>query len=245
MSQSLFSSCNDSRGSIYNYVYVPHYPAVNGALANHLPMTLVALAKLGAPPTLLQRRYNAMRHGLSKADDASTSATKNTVVTPANWSELLGAGRAYYLPLRSYFVSALKSNGIKKVLADHGPKLFTGTAKGLFHPVIRLYFALESSGALDGASAVDIDGVACALAYWVIRWAPVTNLDTAALVAATAADAPNSRTGATADYKIGSPLDAAWAALAQLQRSNDRITVPQSTFTALDDQAFEAFERQS
>jgi hypothetical protein len=130
-----------------------------GGMANHYPMTLIALHGLGASDDEVEAFRAAWpRHRASIADDLRL--VDRRVVTVDNWHEFLG--HAERLPeLRRVFEELLTRrpglSALPAILADMQDAL----PMGLFHPLIRVYFAT-----LHGDRAL----VADALAYMAIRY---------------------------------------------------------------------------
>jgi hypothetical protein len=106
-------------------------------LSNHLPMALVALDRLGAPPARL----------------ASFAERYRTRLVPVEADEPIGdfdgwlaarGRRGSYRQLRPYLEDAIGDDGIDAVLATHLPHLLDGVGGAAFHGIIRLAYALES-----------------------------------------------------------------------------------------------------
>lgn len=130
-----------------------------GGMANHYPMTLLALHGLGASDDEVEAFRAAWpRHRASIAGDLRL--VDRHVVTTENWHEFLG--HAERLPeLRRVFEELLGRRpgleALPAILADMQDAL----PMGLFHPLIRVYFAT-----LHGDRGL----VADALAYMAIRY---------------------------------------------------------------------------
>ncbi|WP_166872501.1 questin oxidase family protein [Massilia mucilaginosa] len=146
-------------------------PLYGDRLANHLPMTLIALDRLGAPVDSMQRAFDANARQL-QARDAGISP----VVDAAIW---LGKG-SNAGGLELYFQACVARDGPGAVLRDWVPRLLPGVAASAFHCPIRLAYAVDAG---------DHDEVCAALAYWVMEYVtldlpPDTVDDTPAAIAA-------------------------------------------------------------
>lgn len=111
-------------------------PSYGGGLSNHLPMTLVALAQLGATPAQLDAqvaRYTKRLEPLHEPD---------LTVDGMHFDRWLGdwAAHAAY---RKFFRQSLDKQGIEATLAAWWPELAPGIAAAGFHGLIRLAYGLE------------------------------------------------------------------------------------------------------
>lgn len=129
-----------------------HAPLYGNRLANHLPMALLALDRLGADAATLQRFADGYA---SKLLPAAVSAS---ALDP---HEVLGSS-GDYPRFVLFFEDRLREAGAEAVLRDWVPVLIPGLAASAFHAMIRLAYAIE--GGLD-------DEIACALAYWASEYA--------------------------------------------------------------------------
>jgi hypothetical protein len=106
-------------------------------LSNHLPMALVALDRLGAPPGRLSEFATRYRTRLVPVND------DEPVRDFDGW--LAARGRpGSYGQLRPYLDGAVADDGVDAVLATHLPHLVDGVGGAAFHGIIRLAYALES-----------------------------------------------------------------------------------------------------
>ncbi|GGP25121.1 questin oxidase family protein [Silvimonas amylolytica] len=127
--------------------YAPNF---GPGLANHLPMALIALARLGASDARLEAYFDAYTKQLSPLD-ASPGA-----IDPEFWQRELGQ-RQYYTAYRDYFAAQLAADGVDAVVRRHIHDLLPGIGGAAFHGVIRAEYALASGNP---------DEMACGLAYW-------------------------------------------------------------------------------
>ena len=135
-----------------------------GSLSNHRPMALVALARLGAPPSRLTQWATQY--------DTRLRAAPAPVAWPAGepWPPRLGDVQAWPA-YRSFFAEWLDQEGVAGVLTPALPQLMQGCGGGLFHGLIRVAYAVQSAHRAELADA---------LAYLACRWEPVAEGDTPA-----------------------------------------------------------------
>ena len=128
-----------------------------GGLANHLPMALVALQRLGASDARLRAFADGYRGRLEPAPPAVDwplgDPWKDRFGDPAAWP-------AY----RSLFAQWLIHEGRDGVLPQVLPALMPGCGAAAFHGLIRTAYALTS-----GHTGELADG----LAYWACRFLPL------------------------------------------------------------------------
>ena len=131
-----------------------HGPLYGPGFSNHLPMALIALDRMQAPPAVLERFAAEHRGRLQPAGGTEP------VADPLAW---LGR-RANYAGLERYFNDAVAADGEDAVLRRWLPVLMPGLAAAGFHAMIRLAYALE---------ARDRGEVGAALAFWVLAYKPL------------------------------------------------------------------------
>lgn len=127
-------------------------PLYGDRLANHLPMTLIALDRMGASAPDMARAFDANARQLRlRGDDISP------VTDPADW---LGKGRNAG-GLERYFQASAGRDGLDSVLRAWVPRLLPGVSASAFHCLIRLAYAIDAG---------DRDETCAALAYWVMEY---------------------------------------------------------------------------
>jgi hypothetical protein len=126
----------------------------SGNLSNHLPMALVALARLGADDQRLAAF--ADHYAIRLRPAPPIEAWPRGVAWPLRLGEP-GAWPSY----RSLFRAWLKSEGTAAVLAQALPLLMRGVGAAAFHGLIRTACASTAGHAPELADA---------LAYWACRW---------------------------------------------------------------------------
>lgn len=139
-------------------VAAARFDAEYGAdLSNHLPMALVALARLGASDERLAAfaaRYARRLHATPAAEPWPSGDA---------WRAQLGRPRAWPV-YRSLFGDWMRHEGPSDLLAQTLPVLMAGVGAAAFHGPIRVAYALAANHA---------DELADALAYWACRWFPL------------------------------------------------------------------------
>lgn len=124
------------------------------SLSNHLPMALVALARLGASDQRLAafaQRYAERLHAMPPAEPWPAGEA---------WRALLGQPRAWPV-YRGLWGEWLAHETAAEVLAQALPGLMDGVGAAAFHGPIRVAYALAATHA---------DELIDALAYWSCRW---------------------------------------------------------------------------
>ncbi|USH04798.1 questin oxidase family protein [Grimontia kaedaensis] len=131
-----------------------------GGMSNHYPMTIMSLQGLGATDNEIKAfRSSWPRYRARIEEDLHLRDTG--VVTEENWTEYLG--KAEYLAdfQRLFFEGQEAANDQTAYLMGVLEKLQYALPMGLFHPMIRLSFAIMHG---------DKGLIADALAYWAIRF---------------------------------------------------------------------------
>lgn len=129
-----------------------HAPLYGNRLANHLPMTLLALDRLGADGDTLRRFADGYARRLLPAPACADALDPH---------DYLGSSGDYPRFVR-FFQDRIREAGAEAVLHDWVPVLMPGLAASAFHAMIRLAYAIE--GGLE-------DEIALALAYWAAEYA--------------------------------------------------------------------------
>jgi hypothetical protein len=121
-------------------------------LANHAPMVLIALDRLGASPARLDAWYETYRntHGLAPVPDPVAPIGRET------WQAALG-DRSREADYRGFFAGEVARLGAVGAIGAYLPRLVQGVAASATHPLMRLAY---------GVIASDDDEVSVALAYW-------------------------------------------------------------------------------
>lgn len=127
-------------------------PLYGDRLANHLPMTLIALDRMGAPADSMARAFDVHARQLRRRDDDISPVTD-----AADW---LGKG-SNAGGLERYFQACSGRDGLDAVLRAWVPRLLPGVSASAFHCLIRLAYAIEAG---------DQDEACAALAYWVMAY---------------------------------------------------------------------------
>ncbi|MGE0631580.1 MAG: questin oxidase family protein [Pseudobdellovibrionaceae bacterium] len=106
------------------------------ALANHLPMALIALERIGANSRHISDFYLHYSPILEEPDSGKIDINTST------WSLHMGEHR-YSLPYRNFFIEEISNKGVEKALKAYLPTLLKGVSGGAFHPLIRLAYGIE------------------------------------------------------------------------------------------------------
>lgn len=137
--------CRDLLGLSRDYHHL-----YQGRFANHLPMALIALDKMGAGAPQLNHFYDTYSRDLEMYPAPGEQVPVTDVA-----SELGKAER--FAPLQRYFEHQIAEHGVNAVLASTLPILLPGFATSGFHAAIRLAYALDAGNEPD---------IALSLAYW-------------------------------------------------------------------------------
>ena len=129
-----------------------HAPLYGNRLANHLPMALLALDRLGADADTLRRFADGYARRLLPAAAAASE------LDPHDYLGSAGDEPRFVL----FFQHRIREAGLVAVLRDWVPVLMPGVAASAFPALIRLAYAIE--GGLE-------DEAALALAYWASEYA--------------------------------------------------------------------------
>ena len=130
-----------------NLRYAPEF---GDRLSNHLSMALVALEKMGAPPSRLESFTNTY---ITRLAPLSGTRMPSAAASPR---EHLGDANRFGEHL-SFFTDAINDNGTEETLFRWIPSLVPGLSGAGFHGMIRTAYAV-----LSGLE----DEIAFALAYW-------------------------------------------------------------------------------
>ncbi|CAM5771635.1 hypothetical protein LMIY3S_03574 [Labrys miyagiensis] len=128
-------------------------------LANHVPMVLVALDRLGAPPQRLEEWYEQYR----AANGLVPMPPPVAPIRRANWQEALG-DRSREADYRAFFVGEVGRLGIATAIRTYLPRLTDGVAASATHPLMRLAY---------GVLAQNGQEVGTALGYWATCYLPL------------------------------------------------------------------------
>lgn len=141
-------------------------PEFDGGLSNHLPMTLVALERLGAD----EQRLAAFAAAYAARLEPAPPAQPWPVGDP--WPDRLGQPEAWPA-YRSLFAEWMAEEGAIATLAQVLPQLMPGVGAAAFHGLIRTACAVRCGHLAELADA---------LAYWACRHLRLGMLDPASAV---------------------------------------------------------------
>lgn len=134
-------------------VEMPRYGSeFTGTYANHAPMVLVALWRIGGSPERLRDFFQHYH-------DAKALLPFGEGVAPVdreNWQEAIGQ-REREPDLRAFFIDEVARLGIDGALRTYLPRLAPGVGASAFHALMRMAYGVLRDSESD---------VAIALAYW-------------------------------------------------------------------------------
>jgi hypothetical protein len=136
--------------------YSAEFPDV---LANHVPMALTILDRLGASP----ERLDAYFVGYRDANGLVPVPPPVAVISRETWSEALG-DRAREGDYRAFFEREVAQQGIRNTVKAYLPRLAAGVAGSALHPLMRLAYGIMRS---------DPAEVGTALGYWAACYLPL------------------------------------------------------------------------
>jgi len=141
--------------------YHPNLGGVTkGGMSNHYPMTILSLQGLGASDEEIQRFSNMWPRQRAHVSQ-HLNLTDNQSVNEHNWQDYLGEAN-YLLEFRRVFLTGLQKHDNSKQYITHILYVMrNGLPMGLFHPLIRISFAM-----IHGDAGLIADG----LAYMAIRF---------------------------------------------------------------------------
>ena len=127
--------------------------------ANHAPMVLAALQRIGGTPREMHRFFDHYRRSKKLLPAGSTQAPLNA----QTWQAALGV-RAREPDLRVFFMAEVEALGIAQALRLTLPFLAPGVAASAFHALMRTAYGVLRDNKQD---------VAIALAYWAATFLPL------------------------------------------------------------------------
>jgi hypothetical protein len=128
-------------------------------LANHLPMILVALDRLGASRERLEAWYETYR----EANHLTRIPDPVAPINEQNWEAALG-DRAREADYRKFFAGEVARLGVADAIQTYLPRLTQGVAASATHALMRLAY---------GVLEKDPQEVGVALAYWATCYLPL------------------------------------------------------------------------
>ena len=146
------------KGLQYNVFY-------GDRLSNHLPMTLIALDRIGASQAQLDQFYQAYVGRLEPLDDKAPQPRSPSGDNPPDFAG--GVDTATLLGYRDDYLKQMDSIGLDATLQQSLPVLIPGMGSAGFHCLIRLSYAIQ---------AQHLQEIAYALAYWRASYFPLGEL---------------------------------------------------------------------
>jgi hypothetical protein len=125
-----------------------HFALGARGTTNHCPMTLVALAKMGATPGQLRAHFDFWR-----TKYALDEAHPRIPLTAENWTTLTGVREAFG-SLQAYLSQWVASGGAQPVIEAVLRQVPMAPASEAFHAIIRTGYGLESGNASEIAAGL-------------------------------------------------------------------------------------------
>lgn len=125
-----------------------HFALDARGTTNHCPMTLVALARMGATPERLLAHFDFWRQKY-----ALVEAHPRIPVTAQNWTTLIGVREAFG-SLQACFSQWVASSGAQPVIEAVLRQMPMAPATEAFHAIIRIAYGLESANASEIAAGL-------------------------------------------------------------------------------------------
>jgi hypothetical protein len=165
-------------------------------MANHLPMVLVILDRLGAPAERLEtffERYAAASGLVPAPADGGR-------IDPGNWTLHLG-DRGLEGDYRGFFAREVGRLGVAETERRYLPALVPGIAASALHALMRLAY---------GHLRADRAEIATALGYWAATWLPLGAAGRAAAITAEPAELLDALRGIEALHRLEPESDLLW-----------------------------------
>jgi hypothetical protein len=121
-------------------------------LANHAPMVLIALDRLGAGSERIDEWFWTYRN----ANGLVAPPAPVAQIRSEDWEGALG-DRRRESDYRAFFVAQARELGIDRVIRTYIPRLAQGVAGSALHPLMRLAY---------GVMKDDVEEVGTAIGYW-------------------------------------------------------------------------------
>jgi len=128
-------------------------------LANHLPMVLVAMRRMGASDDRLTEYFENYR-------DTNRLVAPPPAIAPIardGWTDALG-DRARETDYRTFFTGEVRRLGVKVALSIYLPTLVPGIASSALHALMRLAYAIMTNSDAEASTA---------LGYWAATYLPM------------------------------------------------------------------------
>ena len=131
--------------------------------ANHAPMVLIALYRMGADPDQLRQYYARVETGRPVSEMGALQAQR---IDRGTWTKYLGTFSAWS-SYRQFFQAEIGKHGVQEVLVSYVPSLMRGVAGHAFHPLLRVGYGIELN---------DKNEIAFGLAYWASAYLPAPEI---------------------------------------------------------------------
>ncbi|MFT6431984.1 MAG: hypothetical protein ACJAVI_000019 [Candidatus Azotimanducaceae bacterium] len=125
----------------------PHYlPSMN---SDHMPMTICAMAGLGATLEQIQE----FTTGYSKILRPVTTVVSLSGVVNDQWRHWIGIPDGY-AELLQYFIETINLLGIDNTVSEYLPEFIDSLALDAFHPIIRLAYGINANSKEEVAASL-------------------------------------------------------------------------------------------
>lgn len=131
--------------------------------ANHAPMVLIALYRMGADYHQLHQYYAGVEIGRPASQ---TDSLQGQQIDRGTWTNYLGTFSAWS-SYRHFFQTEIGKHGVQDVLMSYVSPLIRGVAGHAFHPLLRVGYGIDLN---------DKDEIAFGLAYWAAAYLPAPEI---------------------------------------------------------------------
>src|SRR6267378_2528180 len=131
--------------------------------ANHAPMVLIALHRMGADHDQLRQYYAGVE---IRRPASETGSLQAQLIDRGTWTKYLGTFGAWS-SYRHFFQAEIGKHGAQEVLASYVSPLMRGVAGHAFHPLLRVGYGIDLN---------DKDEIAFGLAYWAATYLPAPEI---------------------------------------------------------------------
>ena len=131
--------------------------------ANHAPMVLIALYRMGADLDQLRQYYAHVETGRPASE---TDSLQGRQIDHGTWTKHLGTLGAWS-SYRQFFQAEIDKHGVQEVLATYVSPLMRGVAGHAFHPLLRVGYGIDLN---------DKDEIAFGLAVWASVYLPAPEI---------------------------------------------------------------------
>ena len=158
MANRVIESCESALQELLNRHRAGELVEYNVA-ANHAPMVLIALYRMGADEERLRQYYAGVATGRPASDSGSLETER---IARGTWKKYLGTF-SRWSAYRQFFQTEIGKHGVQEVLASYLSVLIRGVAAHAFHPLLRVGYGIDFNNKNEIASG---------LGYWAATYLP-------------------------------------------------------------------------